>query len=121
MPKPLRLIIPLVAIGWAQPVPAQLSAPPIPSALPGVASISVGNAAGVLDYCKKNNLVSGAATDQVLIGLPTKPDLKSAEYAAGQGGQIFGDGGKNFSIPKAPWYLQSQACDMVLQQAKTLK
>jgi Protein of unknown function (DUF2501) len=57
----------------------------------------------------------------VLIGLPTKPDLKSAEYAAGQGGQIFGDGGKNFSIPKAPWYLQSQACDMVLQQAKTLK
>jgi hypothetical protein len=122
MVKLSLLAIIALAIFWAsRPAHAQMDAPPIPSALPGVTSISVGNAAGILNYCMKNRLVSTTSADQVLTGLPSKPDVKSADYSAGQGGQIHGDGGKNFSIPQAPWYLQSQACDMVLQQAKSFK
>ena len=104
-----------------QPVHAQMDAPPIPSALPKVSSITIANAAGVLKYCVTNSLASSTSADQVLNGLPRKPDVKSAEYSAGEGGQIHGDEGKTFAISTAPWYLQLQACDMVLQQAKAFK
>jgi hypothetical protein len=103
------------------PAHAQLGASPIPSALPGVAKISVANAAGVLNYCSKNNLASSAAADQVMGTLTNKPDVGSADYKAGIAGDVMGDNGKNFSIASAPSYLQSQVCDMVLQQAKTFK
>jgi hypothetical protein len=98
---------------------AQMSAPAIPSALPGVSKISAANAAGVLTYCEHNGLVSGASTDAVLGSFAAKADVKSAEYTAGASGQILGDKGKNFSIALAPSYLQSQACNIVLKQAKT--
>jgi Protein of unknown function (DUF2501) len=116
----LLLILMAILFGF-RPAHAQMDAAPIPSALPKVSSISVANAAGVLNYCVKNNLVSSTSTDQLLTGLSNKPDLKSADYMAGHGGQILGDGGKNFAIATAPAYLQSQACDLVLQQAKTFK
>ena len=100
---------------------AQMSLPSIPSALPNVSSISAGNAAGVLQYCMKNSLVSSASAGAVLDGLNKKPDLaKSAGFSAGAAGQIVSDHGKPFSIGRAPSYLQSQACDMVLKQAKHL-
>lgn len=112
----------IAAIGFfSQAAIAQLSAPPIPSALPGVTKISVANAAGVLKYCEQKNLVSGAATDAVLDTFANKPDIKSTDYLAGVGGKILGDGGKTYSIGHAPGYLQSEACNMVLQQAKTFR
>jgi len=117
-----RRLFCIAAIGFSsQGAIAQLSAPPIPSALPGVTKISVANAAGVLKYCEQNNLVSGAATDAVLDTFVNKPDVKSADYLAGTGGQILGDGGKTYSIGQAPGYLKSEACNMVLQQAKTFR
>jgi hypothetical protein len=97
---------------------AQMSAPPITSMLPGVAKMSVANASGVLRYCEKNQLVSVASTDVVLGQIEKRPDLTSAEYIAGQSGQILGDGGKNFSLSRAPGYLQSQGCNLVLERAK---
>ena len=100
---------------------AQLSAPPITSVLPSVSKISLANAAGVLKYCEQKDLVSSASTDSVLDQIAKKPDIKSADYLAGAGGVIHGDAGKNFSLGKAPGYLQSQACDMVLEQAKTFR
>jgi Protein of unknown function (DUF2501) len=98
---------------------AQMSAPPISSALPGVSKISVANAAGVLKYCDENGLVSGVSVDAMLTGFVTKSDQTSKDYIVGASGQILGDAGKNFSISRAPGYLQSQACDMVLERAKT--
>ena len=54
-----RLIVVSFAIfSVVQPAHAQLSAPPIPSVLPDVSSISRSNAAGVLQYCKSKELVS---------------------------------------------------------------
>jgi hypothetical protein len=105
----------------AAPAHAQMEAAPIPDLLPKVSSISVANAVGVLNYCSKNNLVSSTAADQIVTGLTNKPDTKSADYVAGEGGQIHGDDGKPFALTTAPAILQSQACDRVLQQARTFK
>ncbi|HEY4071279.1 MAG TPA: DUF2501 domain-containing protein [Sphingomicrobium sp.] len=63
--------------------------------------------------------MSGAATDAVLDSMTSKPDPKSNDYLAGAGGQVLGDEGKNFAIAQAPSYLQSQVCNMVLDQVKS--
>ena len=114
--KPLLLA---AGLGWAAiPAHAQMDAAPIPSALPSVSSITPGNAAGVLQYCVSKNLVSSTSADAVLGGLTKKPDVtKSPDYSAGQAGQIVGD--KKFAIGSAPGFLQSQACNLVLERAKT--
>ena len=116
MQKPVILI---AALAFAfHPARAQMSAPPIPSALPNVSTISAGNAAGVLQYCVQNNLVSSTSAGAVIDGLNKKSEVtKSADYAAGASGKVLGS--KSFSIGSAPSYLQSQACDMVLNRAKT--
>ena len=117
--KPLLLFTGVACI--AQVASAQMSLPSIPSVLPNVGSISAGNAAGVLQYCMKNSLVSSTSASAVLDGLNKKPDLtKSADFSAGQAGQILSGQGKPFPIGQAPSYLQSQACDLVLKQAKHL-
>src|SRR5439155_19906086 len=99
-------------------VEAQISAAPIPSVLPSVSKISVSNAVGVLKYCEQKGLVSEVATDSVIGALASKPDAKSADYLAGASGQILGDDGTKFSVGKVPGYLQSRACDIVLERAK---
>ena len=100
---------------------AQISAPPISSALPAVSKISLANAAGVLKYCQQKDLVSSAAAEAITGAFDHKPDVKSADYLAGANGEILGDGGRAFAIPKAPGYLQSSACNIVLEQAKTFR
>jgi hypothetical protein len=98
-----------------------MSAPPIPSALPNVSSISAGNAAGVLQYCVSKQLVSSSSADLLIDELIKKANVqKSPDFAAGQAGQILTNDGKSFSVGQAPSYLQSRACDMVLAQAKHL-
>ncbi len=122
MMRLIRFSCCFAAVSFApQVATAQLSAPPIPSVLPGVSKISVSNAAGVLKYCETKDLVSSAATDSVLDTFVTKPDIKSSDYLTGMQGEILGDAGKKYSIPTAPGYLQSEACNMVLQQAKTFR
>ena len=104
---------------WLPSAAAQMSAPPIVSALPGVSKISIPNAAGILKYCKENELVSSTSADAVLSRLATRADETSADYIVGASGQILGDELKNFSISRAPGYLQSQACNLVLERAKS--
>ncbi len=102
------------------PAHAQLGTAPIPSALPNVSSISRGNAAGVLQYCIKHELVSSVVAGTVIDDLTKTPDVsKSPDFATGEAGQIVGS--KTFAIGTAPAYLQSQACDMVLKQAEQFK
>lgn len=119
--KRLMILSSCLAVLLPEAAAAQLSAPPIPSVLPGVTRISIANAAGVLKYCEQKDLVSGAATDAVLDTFVTKPDVKSSDYLTGMQGEILGDSGKKYSIPTAPGYLQSEACNMVLQQAKNFR
>ena len=76
-----------------QPVVAQMDAPSIASALPDVRSIGAANAAGVLQYCLKNGLVSSAATDPVLTSLTAKKGVAADPgYSAGQAGKIITGG-----------------------------
>jgi hypothetical protein len=109
------------SIFWLTAAAAQMSAPPIVSALPGVTKISVPNAAGVLKYCKENDLVSSASAEAALNGLVSRSDETSVDYIVGSSGQILGDDLKNFSISRAPGYLQSQACNLVLERAKAFR
>ena len=113
-----RLILVTFAItSVVQPAHAQLSAPPIPSVLPNVSSISPSNAAGVLQYCMSKDLVSIAGAGEVLDVITKRQDMtKSPDFTAGAAGQILGD--KSFVIGSVPGYLQSQACALVLSQAK---
>jgi len=108
----------LLASLLPQAVAAQMSAPSMRSAVPGVSGISLNNAAGVLRYCERHRLVSVVSADTVLSNFATKPMTSSPDYIRGERGQILGDGGKVFVIPAAPGHLQSQACDMVLHRAK---
>jgi hypothetical protein len=101
---------------------AQMSAPPIPSELPDVSAISAANAAGVLQYCVGKGLTSSVSGDMVLAGLLQRPEVaKSPDYSAGKAGTILPGKGKSYSVGAVNSYLQSQACDRVLQQAKQLK
>ena len=114
-------VVAFALAGTSQPVAAQMHMPSIGSGLPNVGSISAGNAAGVLQYCMKNKLVSSSSASTVLDGLTKSPNVtKSHDYTAGAAGQILGGGSKPFSIGSAPSYLQSRACDMVLKQGKHL-
>ncbi len=122
MAKLVRYVSEAILIACAsQPALAQMDAPSITSALPDVRSMGAANAAGVLQYCLKNGLVSSAATDSMLTSLTAKKGVtEDPGFSAGQRGQII-TGGKNFSLTHANGYLKSQACDMVFQQAKHFK
>jgi hypothetical protein len=120
MTKLQRPVLLIAALGMSQAASAQMSMPSITSALPNVSSITVGNAAGVLQYCMKNNLVSTSSAGAVLDGLGKTPNLtKSSDYAAGQSGRILTGQGEGTSIAGLQPYLKSQACSRVLEQAKT--
>ena len=110
----------MIGVGATGPAMAQLSLPSMVSGLPNVSSMSAGNAAGVLHYCMKNQLVSSTSAETVLTKLEHKPQVKSShDYAAGASGQILG-GSKPMSIAGMQPHMKSQACGMVLKPAKHL-
>lgn len=111
-----------ILLGWnSQAAVAQISAPSIVSVLPDVSGMSQANAAGVLQYCLNNHLVSSTAADPVMAPLLKRGDIaSSADYSAGQAGRII-SGGKIFGLGDASPFLKSQGCDMVFRQAQKFK
>lgn len=112
-------------IAWAQ-------LPSIPGmgggigGLSGISSMGAGNAAGVLGYCLQNNLLSSGKTStatSVLGSLTGMPGVSGSEgFIAGQAGNILGGSGRSsnaLSLDSLSGDLKSQACNMVLKQAKT--
>ena len=86
-------------------------------ALPSVASAGAGNAAGVLGYCVKNNVLSGANATSVLERLTGKPGVTAEPgYAAGQAGTV-GSGRSALSLKSLKGQLRTRVCDMVLKRA----
>src|SRR3954471_4818996 len=109
MKKAMLLVLGLsFGVGSAH---AQLSAPPIPSVLPNVSKMSAGNAAGVLQYCMKNNLVSSTSAGAVVDQLGKKQKLihSSADFSAGQAGKIMTGPGKSTPLSGLQPHLKSQA------------
>lgn len=88
--------------------------------MPDISGMGAGNAAGVLGYCTKNKLLGGSSgASSVLNTLQKKPGVTSSkEFAAGQAGQILGGKGAKFSLDSATGPMKSQACNMVLKQAR---
>jgi hypothetical protein len=121
MSKPIQMALGVCAVFAAAPAAAQLSLPSMVSSLPNVSSISAGNAAGVLQYCMKHNLVSSTSAESVLGGLKKKPHVTgSKDFAAGAAGQVLSGKGGGMSLNSLQPHLKSQACDMVLKQGKHL-
>ena len=91
------------------------------SALPSVASVGAGNAAGVLGYCVKQKLLSSTTNATSVLGrLTGKPNVTTSPgYAAGQSG-VLQSGTTNFSLSSISNSLKSLLCNQVLRRATTL-
>ncbi|SEA74209.1 DUF2501 domain-containing protein [Variovorax sp. YR216] len=91
-----------------------------------MASGSLGNAAGVLEYCLKNNYLSGAnassVKDQLMSKIPGGQPAKDTGYVDGSKGILTNSDGKKMDLTggglKAE--LTKKACDFVLNQAKSM-
>ena len=96
------------------------------SALGLSGSGTASNAAGVITYCMKNNYLNAdkaaAVKDQLLgkIGLGQKEEPKDEGYLSGVTGMVTGKDGKSFSLDKVKGNLKEKACDLVLNNAKSL-
>jgi hypothetical protein len=96
------------------------------SGLESMASGSLGNAAGVLEYCLKNNYLSGAGPasikNQLMRKIPGGKPASDTGYVEGSQGILTGSDGKKMDLTggglKAE--LSKKACDFVLNQAKSM-
>jgi hypothetical protein len=99
----------------------QMKMPSLPGTvgLPNLSHMGASNAAGVLGYCMKNDLLGGSkGASSLLSGLEKKPGVKgSKEFAAGQAGNILTGGKSSFSLAHASDPIKQQGCKMVMQQA----
>jgi hypothetical protein len=88
--------------------------------LPNISNIGASNAAGVLGYCMKNDLLGGSkGASSLLSGLEKKPGITGTkEFAAGQAGNILTGGhGSGFNLAGASDPIKQQGCKMVMKQA----
>jgi hypothetical protein len=117
--KSATLILVLGLAGGAALGQGQIPGMPSMSGLPNISSIGMGNATGALGYCVKNKVLGGGEASSVLNTLSGKPEVRSAPgYADGQAGKLNLGDGSTFSLNGAQSQLKSQACNMVLKQAK---
>lgn len=88
------------------------------------ASASAGNAAGVLTYCAKNNLLNADKAQQLtqqLLGQltgTTAAKTQDAGYQNGLVGMIVAPNGQLFSLDQIKGNAKNKACDFVLDNAQ---
>ena len=96
------------------------------SALGSMASGSLGNAAGVLEYCLKNNYLSGDAAssvkDQLMNKIPGGKPASDSGYVDGSQGILTGSDGKKMDLTGGglKQEITKRACDFVLKQGKSM-
>lgn len=91
--------------------------------MPAMGQNTVGNAAGVLQYCVKNNYLSADAAGGVkdkLMGMITGQKQQQTGYANGAKGMLMGDDGKSLNLKGISGKLKTKACDYVLKNASSL-
>ncbi|WP_028601391.1 DUF2501 domain-containing protein [Ottowia thiooxydans] len=91
--------------------------------MPSIGSSSLGNAAGVLEYCVKNNYLSADAAGGVkdkLLGMVTGQKPQQTGYDTGVKGLLQGSDGKSMSLDNVGSQIKTKACDYVLSNAKSL-
>jgi hypothetical protein len=94
--------------------------------LPSVTQASPGNTAGVLQYCVRNNLVSGSAATSVKDSVVSKvtgsgQGANDSGFKAGNSGLLQTGNGQSFSLSGSGVKEQvtHKVCDMVLEHAKS--
>lgn len=97
--------------------------------LPSLGNASLGNIAGLLEYCVTNNLLGGASgsaapVEQSLLGRlgGQAQAAGNPDYSAGANGLLQTGGGQNFNLGGSDMMaqLKQQACSMILQHAQSL-
>lgn len=119
---PIRAALMFVMLAGATASSAQLSnlGGLMGGALPNIASVGAGNAAGVLSYCVKNKLVNATSASSVLGKLTGKPGVtESSGFKLGQSGTIQTDQNA-LSIGGLKAKAKSKLCDLVLSHATSL-
>ena len=95
--------------------------------VPSVGQASPGNTAGVLQYCIKNNYVSGGSASSVKDSLMSKvtgshQNTNDSAFQAGNNGQLQTGSGQNYSLGGSGIKAQvtQKVCDQILQHAKSM-
>ena len=91
-----------------------------------MSSGSLGNAAGVIEYCLKNKYLSGDAAnsvkDQLMGKIPGGKPTADSGYVEGSQGILTGSDGKRMDLTGGglKQEVTKRACDFVLTQAKSM-
>ncbi|WP_428488834.1 DUF2501 domain-containing protein [Rhodopila sp.] len=96
-------------------------------AMPSVGGVSPSNTAGVLQYCVKNNYVSGGSASSVKDSLMSKVTgsgggTSDSGYQAGNNGVLDTGSGQKYNLGGGGIKAQitQKVCDQILQHAKSL-
>ena len=91
-------------------------------AMPAIGTSTIGNAAGVLQYCIKNNYLGGdaASVKDKLLGKITGQKQQQTGFANGAKGLLQGDDGKSLNLKGLSSTVKEKACDYVLKNASSL-
>ena len=91
--------------------------------MPAIGTSTMGNAAGVLQYCIKNNYLSADAAGGIkdkLLSMVTGNKTQQTGFANGSKGLLQGSDGKSLNLKSLGDKVKTKACDYVLQNAKSL-
>jgi hypothetical protein len=90
--------------------------------MPAIGSSTMGNAAGVLQYCVKNNYLGGdaASVKDKLLAKITGQKKQETGFASGAKGLLQGGDGKSLNFKGLSSKVKEKACDYVLKNATSL-
>ena len=97
--------------------------------LSSITSGSTGNAAGIIEFCMKNNYLSGDSASSVkdqlmgkLTGSAGQPAQSNPDYISGAQGIVTGSGGQSVDLSMAGLKAKAvkKACEKILDQAKSM-
>ena len=90
--------------------------------MPAMGSSTIGSAAGVLQYCVKNNYLGGdaASVKDKLLAKITGQKQQEKNFDSGAKGLLKGGDGKTLNLKMLSSKLKTKACDYVLKNATSL-
>ena len=90
--------------------------------MPAIGSSTIGSAAGVLQYCVKNNYLGGdaASVKDKLLAKITGQKQQEKNFESGAKGLLNGGDGKTLNFKVLSSKMKEKACDYVLKNATSL-
>src|SRR5687768_1463619 len=97
--------------------------------LSSITSGSTGNATGIIEYCMKNNYLSGESASSVkdqlmgkITGSGDQSPQSESDYIKGSQGIVSGSGGQSVDLSMAGMKASAvkKACETILEQGKSM-